>query len=126
MTTGTAAEKRELRLEWNKPDGRWHSLRDVSLDDPSVGDQDGVYIIWHGGRNRRVVYVGSGRIATRLSAHLYDGRFLPYAHLGLGVTWAEVPMKHQRGVERFLAEEMEPVAGGRYPNAAPIAVNLPW
>ena len=116
-----------INVAWNKCAGdQWCSLLHINLEDPRFRDREGVYVIWHGGPSAAVVYVGSGKIVDRLRAHRSDGRFLPYAGLGLGVTWAEVPPEQQRGVERFLADTMRPTAGGRYPNADPIAVNSPW
>lgn len=43
----------------------------------------------------------------------------------LYVTWAEVPQAYLDGVERFLAYYYQPLEGDRFPDAVPIAVNLP-
>lgn len=127
MANGAAAlADSGLGVEWHQTDdGHWRSLMNLDLRDPDL-DDEGVYVIWHGGQEPAVVYVGSGNIAERLRAHLSEGRIMLYAGLGLGVTWAAVPSEQQRGVERFLVEQLDPAAGGRYPNDEPVTVNLPW
>jgi hypothetical protein len=87
----------------------------------------GVYIIWHGGQNPRVVYVGKGDICARLTAHRNDKTITAYNQSGpLFVTWAAVPAAQQDGVERFLADRLKPLIGDRHPDVAPIPVTLPW
>lgn len=129
MANGAAAlaPRHSITVDWHKcPGDLWCSLVHIDLEDARFQNLEGVYVLWHGGQSPTVVYVGSGRIADRLRAHRADGRIMPYVGLGLGVTWASVAPEDQRGVERFLADAMGPIAGGRYPNADPIAVNLPW
>lgn len=124
--SAAALVQSHLDLHWAKEsDGEWPSLPYLNLEDPRLQER-GVYIIWHGGPEPGIVYAGSGKIADRLKAHRVDGRVMPYMALGLGVTWAKVPFELERGVERFLVDELQPVAGGRFPNADPVEVNLPW
>ena len=123
--SAAATVPEHLKLDWHQRGANhWWLFRHVPLED--LQDTQGVYIIWHSGQNPAVVYVGSGRIADRFRSHRLDGRIMSYAPSGLGVTWAEVPPEKQRGVERFLADTLSPVAGGRYPHDDHIAVNLPW
>jgi hypothetical protein len=87
----------------------------------------GVYIIWHGGQKPRVVRLGSGNIAERLSAHSNDKAILAYQQFGsLWVTWAIVSASLQPGVERWLADNYPPLVGDRFPDARPIEVNSPF
>jgi hypothetical protein len=88
----------------------------------------GVYIIWHGGQNPRVVYVGQGDVKARLTAHRGDRRILAYRTSGLlMVTWAEVSLAADRnGIERYLANRLSPLVGDSHPDVNPIEVNLPW
>lgn len=87
----------------------------------------GCYIIWHGGSTPRVVRVGQGDVADRLSAHSRDQTITRYAQLGgLYTTWAAVPIVYRDGVERFLAGRLSPLVGDRYPVVIPVPVNLPW
>jgi len=87
----------------------------------------GVYIIWHGGQTPRVVRVGQGDVAGRLSAHSRDPVITKYAQFGgLYTTWAAVPIAYRDGVERFLADRLNPLIGDRHPAVVPVPVNLPW
>jgi hypothetical protein len=85
----------------------WVDLRRVSAT--------GVYIIWHGGPQPRVVRIGQGDIATRLAAHRNDPQILIYKKDGLMVTWAEVSAAQIDGVERYLANQWVPLIGDAFP-----------
>ena len=115
-----------MNLPWvtRNTTGNWISLELVDLSKVSAF---GVYVIWHGGDKPRVVRVGQGDIADRLSAHRKDRLVLSYASHGpLRVTWAAVPAQLVDGVERYLAEHWKPLIGDRFPNALPVAVNSPF
>ncbi len=119
--------QQQLNLEWIKCQGnQWCNLLTVNLSHDHFKNLEGVYIIWHGGQNARVVYVGQGIIADRLATHREELRNSGYAVLGLFVTWAQVRREYRDGVERFLAEGLRPLQGQRYPEVMPIKVNLPW
>ena len=116
-----------MQVNWVKcgNGGNWCPLETLNLE--TVGDVDGVYIIWHEGNPGRVVRVGQGRIIDRLSAHRNDTKILTYAKSGtLRVTWASVPWNQRDGVERYLANTWPPLVGDAFPDALPIAVNSPW
>ena len=87
---------------------------------------EGVYIIWHSGEHPGTVYVGQGVIADRLKVHRQDDEILKFSHLGLFVTWARLDASSRNGVERFLAESLNPKVGSNSPSGSPIQVNLPW
>jgi len=86
----------------------------------------GVYIIWYRGQPGRVVRIGQGDIADRLTAHRKDPAILAYKGYGLLVTWAGVQASQRDGVERHLAETWSPLIGDRFPDVPAIAVNSPW
>ncbi|WP_072389510.1 hypothetical protein [Hyphomicrobium sp. CS1BSMeth3] len=113
------------QVHWVKSTaGKWLSLQFVDL---SEVETVGVYIIWHGGQQPRVVRIGQGDIADRLAKHGADDDVLAYAAAGkLFVTWAAVPARLLDGVERYLAEHWKPLIGDRFPHVAPIAVNSPF
>ena len=114
-----------MNLIWNKCQGNvWCSFGDVNTDSINT---DGVYIIWHGGDNPRVVYVGQGVVADRIVAHRQNSQISHYQKFGeLFVTWAAVALADQDGVERHLADRWTPLVGDAHPAATPIAVNSPW
>ena len=116
-----------MDLNWTKcQENRWCSLLNVNLSHAHFKNLEGVYIIWHSGEHPWTVYVGQGVIADRLKAHRQDDEILKFSHLGLFVTWARLDGTSRNGVERFLAESLEPKVGRSYPTDSPIQVNFPW
>ena len=114
-------------LSWIKCDGnQWCSLLTVNLSHPHFQGLEGVYIVWHGGSSPWTVYVGQGVIRDRIAAHRIDKDILQFSHLGLFVTWAQVEAQWRDGIERFLADRLQPKVGVAHPAVAPISVNLPW
>jgi hypothetical protein len=87
----------------------------------------GVYVIWHAGQSPWTVRVGQGDIAARLAAHGNDTAILAHASKGpLHVTWAALQAGYLDGVERYLADQLQPLVGDRHPAVVPVPVNLPW
>lgn len=115
------------RLNWTKCEGQvWCPFLTVNLTHLHFNGLGGVYVIWHGGRNPRTVYVGQGNISDRLTSHRGDPHILQYSANGLFVTWAQVDDRYRSGIERYLADTLTPLQGIQHPQAAPIHVNLPW
>jgi len=113
-----------MTVTWIKCNGDiWCPFETVNLASVNAF---GVYIIWHGGPNPWTVRVGQGDIAARIIAHRSDSEVLVHKGLGLWVTWASVPAVQMHGVENYLADRLSPKVGERWPDAEPIAVNLPW
>ena len=88
----------------------------------------GVYIIWSEAcllsqEENQTVYVGQGNIAERISDHRKDSRIT--RHKNLYVTWAKVSEPYRSGVERYLADVLQPVEGDQHPQVFPNPVNLP-
>ncbi len=80
----------------------------------------GVYIIWS---NDTVVRLGSGIIKDRIRDHRTNTQITKYPDLK--VTWAKVNANQMEGVEKYLAETLNPKIGDRFPDRTPIKVNLP-
>ncbi len=114
-----------MQVQWIKCTGdEWCSLTRLNLDTVS---ERGVYVIWHGGSNPHVVYVGQGDVSERLGKHRRDQSILRHAQKGgLFVTWASVPFAQRDGVERYLVDKYSPLEGDRHPVVLPVAVNSPW
>ena len=116
-----------MTINWVKnQDGNLYKLDELNLSSNHFDYMTGVYAICHGGNTPRTVRVGQGFIRDRLQAHRQDQTVQYYANLGLHVTWASVPKNVLDGVEAFLAQNLDPILGERFPNVLPIAVNLPW
>lgn len=119
-----------MLLTWNKCSGgagnQWCDLINLNLNHEHFDAMEGVYIIWHGGQNPATVRVGQGFVRDRLSSHRQDPAILAYKTHGLFVTWASVPPWQRDGVERYLAENLNPKVGDRFPDVLPVQVNYPW
>lgn len=112
-----------MRVHWNKcGDGVWCDLLNLNLNHPHFNDLKGVYVIWRAS-DGRVVRVGAGEVAARLMVH--RRATWAKAHGGLLATWTRIEDSQQAGVERFLADQLNPLEGRAYPDAVPIPVNLP-
>ena len=114
-----------LSVGWRNcgDDGHWCDLEKLDL----VMKTTGVYIIWHEGNPSKVVRIGQGKIAERLAAHRNDPEITAYSKFGpLLVTWAAVSAAQRDGVERYLADRLNPLVGDEIPYVEPIAVNNPW
>lgn len=111
-----------ISLTWAcLPTGRYASLERVILDNVDVS---GVYVIWN---QSWTIRLGQGDVASRLLEHRENHLITRHAAQGeLWVTWAPVSALLQDGVERYLAERLQPKEGERFPAAAAIPVNLPW
>ena len=117
----------EISVYWNKCQSNvWCQLNSVNLAHQHFDNMEGVYIIWHGGNNPKTVRVGQGVIRDRLQAHRLDNEVQQYSAYTLFVTWAQVSANQRDGVERYLAEALNPLVGERFPDVTPIQVNLPW
>ena len=114
-----------LSVHWIKlTTGGWCPLQTVDLSGVTAS---GVYVIWHRGTPELTVRVGKGDIAAlKPRAHRTDPDVQAYAHYGLSVTWASVPAYQQSGVERYLADLLQPLVGERFPGVHPLPVNSPF
>ena len=116
-----------IQVSWNKCQGEvWCKLNTVNLAHEHFNNMAGVYILWHGGPNPATVYVGQGVIRDRFTAHRQNSDIQRYESLGLYATWAAVPQANREGVERFLANRLNPLVGEAHPDVPPLEVNLPW
>ncbi|MCG2660572.1 MAG: hypothetical protein L6437_10050 [Kiritimatiellae bacterium] len=111
-----------MDIKWNKCTGDvWCSLANLDLGHEHFNNLKGVYIIWSG---KTVFRLGSGIIKDRLKEHRENPEISKYPDLY--VTWAQVNANQMEGVEKFLADQLNPLVGDRFPGRTPIQVNFPW
>jgi len=111
-----------LQLSWQKCAGDvWGPFLTVDLAHTHFDSMEGVYIIWQAGGH--AIRVGQGFVRDRLADHRTNRNITAYNNLL--VTWAPVPASYRDGVERYLANVLQPKVGDAFPNVTPIAVNLP-
>lgn len=105
-------------VKWVKyRNDNWCSFHKVDLTNVTT---TGVYVIWN---SDGVVRVGQGNIKDRITDHRDDPKI--NKHKNLKVTWAKIPSHELDGVENYLGQKYSPAVGDRFPDATPIAVNLP-
>jgi len=113
-----------LAVDWEKDTAGWRALNLIEL---SEIETVGAYIIWPVSNPSRVVCVGSGVVAERISFHQFDPETQAYGSLGrLYVTWAALSRSDLLGVERYLQDQCKPLISAARSQAAPISVNLPF
>ena len=101
-------------------------------------DISGIYVIFAGVHNPKILKVGSGKIKQRFREHLKDPEVLQYYAQGLYATWATLPLPSPnpfkptytdriRGAEKYLSIVLAPVLlGERFPKKVEmVAVNPP-
>ena len=116
---------RTRHLRWNRSqDERWCDLDRLNLDHAHFDNLEGVFVIWYGGPNGRVVRVGQGPIRECLKDLRQDPLLEPFRHLTLIVSWAVVDRSVRDGVERYLGETYRPVIVTSLPSAPPVTVNM--
>jgi len=130
-----------LTLDWTTTDTTGALLRFYDVDLTSV-HAEGVYVIYSppnifaapdafGLRNAfgapRTVYVGQGVVADRLQQHRSNQTMKSMnAQTTLNVAFAPVTAMLRDGVERWLANRLQPMLGDVHPNAVPVEVSLPF
>lgn len=112
-----------MNVTWIKCGERpeWCSLTNLNLTNNHFDNLRGVYIVWSG---KTVVRLGSGIIRDRLSEHRENPEITAYPDLL--VTWSQVNADQMEGVEKYLADSLNPAVGERFPDRTPITVNFPW
>lgn len=109
-------------IDWIKCGDAWYSLHGVNLSSTHFNNLEGVYIVWQA--KGPVVRVGQGLIKDRIQSHREDEEINAFTNLY--VTWASVSTQSRDGIERYLAEVLNPKVGSNFPNIPSVAVNLPW
>lgn len=112
-----------MNLTWIKCSNNWCSFLSLNLQAEYFNIlREGVYIIWQPSTGR-VIRVGQGDIKDRITKHRENEEITQYNNLF--VTWAEVSSFYMDGVENYLATQLNPLVGDRFPNVSPIEVNIP-
>jgi hypothetical protein len=114
-----------MNVNWIKcKNNNWCSLNTVDLQSNHFDNLEGVYVIWCGDGGS-CIKVGQGNIQDRIAAHRKDPDIQEYSNRNLLASWAELSPQHHDGVEAYLADRLNPLAGERYPNVQRITINLP-
>ncbi len=106
--------------------GVWCEFQKLDINHEYLKNLEGVYVIWTGMKDRKVLRVGSGNIRAQLLALKKDIAIQAFSHLGLYVTWAEVGSIRRAGVETYLFNNLKPSFMSYTPSAIPIKIVYPW
>nr|BFF39791.1 hypothetical protein BACY1_15960 [Tenacibaculum mesophilum] len=110
-----------MTVEWIYcQNNEWCDFLTLNLENQHFNNLNGVYIIWSG---KTIVRLGSGEIKNRIADHRNNPDIIAYPNLK--VTWAKINANQMQGVEKYLADVLNPEIGERFPNRTPIEVNLP-
>jgi hypothetical protein len=117
-----------IDIHWFKcKGGVWCELTKLDLEHKSLRGMDGVFILWHGPTSApSIIRIGSGNISTELKKLKRDLSIIAFFHLGLNVTWAELPLSKAKGVHNFLVNSLHPRIDEETPQIAPVEAPLPW
>jgi len=111
-----------IQLLWQKCQGDiWGPFLGIDLSHVHFNSMEGVYIIWQA--KGPIVRIGQGVIKDRIADHRADQAITAYSNLY--ATWAQVLVQYRNGIERYLADVLNPKIGDAFPDVAPIEVNLP-
>jgi len=113
-----------MTLAWEKDtSGRWYTFALHNID---FVHGTGVCVVWHEGDMPATVCVGHGDLAQCLH-ELHENRAIRmYRKLGtMRFTWTELPPVAQRGVARYLSEQLKPAFEDIATLVPSIPVNLP-
>jgi hypothetical protein len=113
-----------VTVDWEKdPYGQWYPFKADNLDRTFGG---GVCLVWCEGENEAALFVGHGDLPHVLHEFYENRAVAMYRKLGaLKFTWAEMPQSLQRGVARYLTEQLRPVFEDSAALVPAIVVNLP-
>ena len=106
----------------------WINLLSLDLGSDYFSNLEGVYVIWkHSNEYPNTVRVGQGIIRDRLQEHKDNSEITQKAiNNRLLVTWASVGSGNIRnGIEKYLADSLNPIVGERFPDIVSEVVNLP-
>lgn len=112
---------------WYKCKGDiWCDLFKLDMDHEVLRKAEGVFIIWTGASERKVLKVGSGSIRSMLMTAKSDIAIHAFANIGVFVTWTEITAIKRSGVELYLINNLKPLVVNFTPKAIPIKIKLPW
>lgn len=111
-------------VDWAKDStGQWYTFEAHNID---FVYGSGICIVWHEGDVPATVCVGHGDLAQCLHEMCENRAISMYRKLGtMRFTWAELDPGEQRGVARYISEQLRPAFEDIATLVASIPVNLP-
>lgn len=116
-----------MELTWFQlKGGGWCNLHKLDISHQSMANVKGVYIIWLVNKGvKKVLRVGCGLITEVLAKEKVDLAIQAFAHMGINVTFAEVPPNRINNAFSYLLRELNPSMQIDETDAAPMKINIP-
>lgn len=116
-----------MKVVWYKCKGNvWCYLDKVIADHPSIAGLKGIYIIWTGEKELKVLRVGYGTISEEINSNRNNLAIRAFFHLGVLISWAEVPEENIEGILEYLMKKLKPKFYNNPNNTKQISINFPW
>lgn len=104
----------------------WCELFKLDLDHEVLRKAEGVFILWTGQKDRKILKVGSGLVRSHLLSAKSDLAIQAFANIGVFVSWIDVGMLKRGGVEAYLLNTLKPLIVSATPKSIAIKIKLPW
>jgi len=117
-----------MQIEWFKcKGGVWCNIFKLDLTHELIRGVDGIFLIWTGSdKQRKILMVGTGKIDIELEKLRNDLSLQAFQHLGVFVSWTEVPAFRRNAIETFLLTELKPSMNTPREGGGGTKVNMPW
>lgn len=118
-----------MDLEWHKCKGNiWCDLNKIDENHPYLSGFSGIFVVWSGRMetDRSVLIVGYGDIKKEIIKYRNDLAIKAFNHLGVFITWADVPFLKRKSIINQLIFELKPKMNEKVDKAPNLKLNLPW
>jgi hypothetical protein len=117
-----------IELDWHKCIGDiWCNLYRIDANHKNLSGFSGIYIIWSGKfeGERNVLLTGYGDIKKIILQYKEDIAVKAFEHLGVFISWADVPYSNRKQVVNFLINTLNPKMTTKIEKGGEREVNLP-
>lgn len=117
-----------LEVDWHKCEGNiWCSLYRIDANHKNLSGFTGLYLIWSGKfeGERNVLITGYGDIRKAILHYKEDIAVKAFEHLGVFISWADVPSSKKKSVINYLIKTLSPKMTTKLEKGGETEVNLP-
>jgi hypothetical protein len=117
-----------IEVDWHKClGGVWCNLYRVDADHKNLKGFVGLYIIWSGKfeNERNILAVGYGDVRKAIVQYKEDIAIKAFEHLGVFVTWADIPGNKRKNIHNFLIKKLSPKFTTKLEKGGEVEINLP-
>lgn len=117
-----------LEADWHKCEGDiWCSIYKIDIDHKNIKHFVGQYIIWSGKfeNERTVLLIGYGDIRKVILKAREDIAVKAFEHLGVFITWADIPVSKKREIHNYLLKTLSPKMTTKPEKGAELEIDIP-